>query len=63
MGFVVSGGAGFIGSPVVEDLVLKGRDVVVIDNLLTGKLSNLDSLMSKITFVNGSATDKILLKK
>ena len=47
---VVTGGAGFIGSHLVERLVLEGYDVLVIDNLSTGHIENLDSLKSKITF-------------
>ena len=49
---VVTGGAGFIGSHLVERLVLEGYDVLVIDNLSTGHIENLDSLKSKITFEN-----------
>ena len=49
---VVTGGAGFIGSHLVERLVLDGYDVVVIDNLSTGHIENLDSFKSKITFEN-----------
>ena len=49
---VVTGGAGFIGSHLVERLVLDGYDVLVIDNLSTGHVENLDSFKSKITFEN-----------
>jgi len=40
MRFVVTGGAGFIGSNLVEKLVKDGHEVVVIDNLHTGNLHN-----------------------
>ncbi|MFA6073348.1 MAG: NAD-dependent epimerase/dehydratase family protein [Candidatus Woesearchaeota archaeon] len=47
---VVTGGAGFIGSHVVDHFVKKGCEVRVVDNLLTGKLENLNESMSKIKF-------------
>ncbi len=47
---VVTGGAGFIGSHVVERLVSDGLDVVVLDNLSTGHSENLNHLYKKIKF-------------
>jgi UDP-glucose 4-epimerase len=41
---LVTGGAGFIGSNLVEDLLESGKDVIVLDNMSTGKLSNLANL-------------------
>ena len=38
---LVTGGAGFIGSNLVDFLVKKGHEVIVLDNLSTGRLSNL----------------------
>ena len=38
---VVTGGAGFIGSNLVDQLVKKGHKVVILDNFSTGKLSNI----------------------
>jgi UDP-glucose 4-epimerase len=51
---LVTGGAGFIGSHVCEQLCRQGRDVVVIDNLCTGKRDNLAGL--DVRFVEGSIT-------
>lgn len=51
--FLVTGGAGFIGSHIVERLVQKGEKVVVLDNLIEGKLENLSAVIDKITFMKG----------
>ena len=45
---LVTGGAGFIGSHLVEELLKHNVKVLVVDNLLTGKKSNIDKLMSLI---------------
>jgi len=47
---LVTGGAGFIGSHLVEALVAAGCDVAVLDNLSGGHLSNLESVKSRISF-------------
>ena len=47
--YVVTGGAGFIGSALVRALLAEGRDVHVIDNLSTGHLDNLKEVAGKIT--------------
>jgi len=47
---LVTGGAGFIGSHLVERLVQLGHEVSVIDNLATGKEENLDGIRKKIIF-------------
>ena len=59
--FVVTGGAGFIGSNIVDRLVNGGNEVVVIDNLLTSSMDNLKDIMSRIKFVNGDIQDLDLL--
>jgi nucleoside-diphosphate-sugar epimerase len=51
--FLVTGGAGFIGSNICRRLVAEGCFVRVVDNLLTGKRSNLAPIMDKIEFVEG----------
>lgn len=61
---VVTGGAGFIGSNLVRNLVNTKDHVVVIDDLSTGRLDNIQDLLDekKIEFVEGSITDFDLLQ-
>ena len=54
---VVTGGAGFIGSHLVEALLGVGRPVRVVDNLATGRLSNLDAVRDRIDWVEGDLAD------
>jgi len=63
MKILVTGGAGFIGSHIVEYLVQRGDDVTVLDNLKTGKKENLAKINDKINFVNGDIRDYKLLEK
>ena len=49
---LVTGGAGFIGSNLVEKLVSLNHHVTVLDNLSSGKLSNLEKVKNKIKFIN-----------
>jgi len=51
--FLITGGAGFIGSNIAEYLVRKGESVIVLDSLIEGKLENLSSVMNKISFIKG----------
>ncbi len=62
MRFLVTGGAGFIGSHLVDRLVTDGHEVSVIDNLSTGSLKNLDLSISKIEFHNADILDKDLVE-
>ena len=52
MRYVVTGGAGFVGSNLVKLLVKEGHDVLVIDNLVKGKKENLTEVLEKIEFAN-----------
>ena len=63
MKYVITGGAGFIGSHITEKLVERGDKVTVIDNLKTGKEKNLESVKEKIKFVKGSILDVKLLEE
>ena len=50
MKYAVTGGAGFIGSHLVKNLVERGNEVIVIDNLNTGKKENIEKISKKIDF-------------
>ena len=57
---LVTGGAGFIGSHLVEHLVGRGDRVVVIDNLSTGRRSNLDGVdPSRLTVIEGPVSERL----
>jgi len=62
---VVTGGAGFIGSHLAEELIRKGYFVTILDDLSTGKLENIDGLLKqgRTEFIRGSVIDLDLLKK
>ena len=60
---VVTGGAGFIGSHLVEKLIDLKYKVVVIDNLSNGKLENLRKVANKIKFVNADISKSGLWEK
>jgi UDP-glucose 4-epimerase len=55
--YVVTGGAGFIGSHLVERLVRDGAEVVVLDDFSTGKRDNLTPWLDQIEIIEGSVTD------
>jgi nucleoside-diphosphate-sugar epimerase len=55
--YLVTGGAGFIGSHLVRHLVGAGHEVVVLDNLSTGRRENLADIAGSLTFVEGSITE------
>src|SRR5256885_2058291 len=57
MRYLVTGGAGFIGSNTVDELVRRGHDVVVLDDLSSGKVENLSGANGKIELLRHSVTD------
>lgn len=57
MSTLVTGGAGFIGSNLVEELLAAGEDVVVLDNMHTGSPENLSSLGGNLKLITGSCND------
>ena len=58
MKYLITGGAGFIGSHVVEKLIARGDQVIVFDNLSTGSDSNLSGIKDQIKFQQGNILDK-----
>jgi UDP-glucose 4-epimerase len=63
--YLVTGGAGFIGSHVCDALIARGDSVVVLDNLSTGVSHNLDQLVGNpsFDFISGSILDSDLVNK
>lgn len=61
--YLVTGGAGFIGSNIVERLVGDGEEVRVLDNLCTGKKEHLEPFMDKIEFQEGEIRSEEDVKK
>ncbi|MFC1865773.1 SDR family oxidoreductase [Chloroflexota bacterium] len=62
---VVTGGAGFIGSHIVEELYDPRYQITILDDLSTGKLANIEVLLKRpnVEFVQGSITDITLLQR
>jgi UDP-glucose 4-epimerase len=56
--YLITGGAGFIGSHLVEKLITRGDQVMVFDNLSTGLASNLSGIENKFRFEQGDILDK-----
>ena len=63
MKFVITGGAGFIGSHIAKHLVEKNHDVIVVDNLSRGRLENLSKIKEQIEFKKMDILDFDSLKK
>jgi len=56
--YLITGGAGFIGSHLVETLVRRGEKVLVLDNFSTGKLDNLVAVADEIELVSSDVRDE-----
>lgn len=63
MRYLVTGGAGFIGSNTVDELVRRGHSVAVLDDLSTGKESNLEASRDRIDFFRGSINDAEIVQR
>lgn len=61
--YLVTGGAGFIGSNIVDELVRRREEVKVIDDFSSGKRENLERVLDEIELIEGDIRDFALLKK
>jgi len=61
--YLITGGAGFIGSHLAEKLIARGGQVVIFDNLSTGSAKNLSGIKEKIKFEEGNILDKSVIDK
>jgi len=62
---VITGGAGFIGSHLAEELARRGYYTIILDNLSSGKIENIRNLLKNdnVEFIQGSVTDLTLLQE
>ncbi|MEA2098285.1 MAG: GDP-mannose 4,6-dehydratase [Patescibacteria group bacterium] len=63
MKILVTGGAGFIGSNLVHDLVKEDYEIIVVDNLSTGSLDNISDVMNEIKFIKTSCSEVSKIKE
>ena len=61
MKYLITGGAGFIGSHLCDSLITRGDEVVVLDNLSTGSEQNISKIQEKIEIIRGDVLDKKLV--
>ena len=60
---LITGGAGFIGSNLADELIRQGANVVILDNFVTGFRENLDEITGNFDFIEGDLNDDIKLKQ
>ncbi len=63
MRVLVTGGAGYIGSHLVDLLLHHDHEVTVVDNLSTGKIANITHCLDQVRFINGSILDQDLVER
>ncbi len=63
MEYLVTGGAGFIGSNIVRKLLADGKSVRVLDNLATGRIENINDLLKDIDFIQGDVRNEDDVRK
>ncbi len=61
--YLVTGGAGFIGSNITEELLKRGETVRILDNFSTGRRENINHLLEKIELIEGDLRNYELIKK
>lgn len=61
--YLVTGGAGFIGSNIVEELLRRKQEVTILDNFSTGKKENIASFSKKVNVIEGDVRDNKIVNK
>lgn len=61
--YIITGGCGFIGSNIAGELVKRGEEVIILDNLSTGKKENIKEIEDRLNFIEGDIRDLDLLQK
>ncbi len=61
--FLITGGAGFIGSNIADEVVKLGGKVVILDNLVTGFRENIEEINGDVDFIEGDLNDDRVLEK
>jgi UDP-glucose 4-epimerase len=65
MRYLITGGAGFVGSHLADALVADGHDVLLLDDLSTGRIGNVEHLLGdgRVELIQGSVTDPLLVEE